>query len=201
MWIIAKFQSQLTKQDEGLYLQNKVNCEETMKLIELMYGPFSEDEINFYIKKLSKDGRFTINQFQEKLVFNLYYKYFGDTVSIKAINQRDYIKLIIAAKNILESNRLIIMPYIISSKINRLITRKNVNKKELTKIQSSQFYQLVIDKYKNPKIEDQILSMIAGILSSEFEIIDFYDDELDGRKVDTNIDLLLEEVLMYVLLI
>ena len=59
----------------------------------------------------------------------------------------------------------------------------------------------MIDKYKNPKIEDQILSMIAGILSSEFEIIDFYDDELDGRKVDTNIDLLLEEVLMYVLLI
>ena len=196
-----KFESQLTKQDEGLYLQNKVNCEETMKLIELMYGPFSEDEINFYIKKLSKDGRFTINQFQEKLLFNLYYKYFGDTVSIKAINQRDYIKLIIAAKKILESNRLIIMPYIISSKITRLITRKNVNKKELTKIQSSQFYQLVIDKYKNPKIEDQILSMIAGILSSEFEIIDFYDDELDGRKVDTNIDLLLEEVLMYVLLI
>ena len=191
----------MTKQDEGLYLQNKVNCEETMKLIELMYGPFSEDEINFYIKKLSKDGRFTINQFQEKLVFNLYYKYFGDTVSIKAINQRDYIKLIIAAKKILESNRLIIMPYIISSKINRLITRKNVNKKELTKIQSSQFSQLVIDTYKNPKIEDQILSMIAGILSSEFEIIDFYDDELDGRKVDTNIDLLLEEVLMYVLLI
>ena len=191
----------MTKQDEGLYLQNKVNCEETMKLIELMYGPFSEDEINFYIKKLYKDGRITINQFQEKLVFNLYYKYFGDTVSIKAINQRDYIKLIIAAKKILESNRLIIMPYIISSKINRLITRKNVNKKELTKIQSSQFYQLVIDTYKNPKIEDQILSMIAGILSSEFEIIDFYDDELDGRKVDTNIDLLLEEVLMYVLLI
>lgn len=172
-----------------------------MKMIELVYGPFSEDEIDFYIKKLSKDGRFVINPFQQDLVFNLYYKYFGDTVSIKAINQKDYIKLIIAAKKILESNRLIIMPYIISSKIKRLITRKNVNKKELIKIQSSQFYQMVKDKYKNPKIENQILSMIAGILSSEFEIIDFYDDELDGRIVDTNIDLLLEEVLMYVLLI
>lgn len=201
MWIDLKFESTLTKQDEGLYLQNKVNCEETMKMIELVYGPFSEDEINFYIKKLSKDGKFTINQFQETLVFNLFYKYFGDTVSIKAINQRDYIKLIIAAKKILESNKLIIMPYIISSKIKRLITRKNVNKKELTKIQSSQFYQLVLDKYKNTKIENQILSMIASILSSEFEIIDFYDDELDGRLVETNVDLLLEEVLMYVLLI
>ena len=75
------------------------------------------------------------------------------------------------------------------------------NKKELTKIQSSQFYQMAIDKYKNPKIENQILSMIASILSSEFEIIDFYDDELDGKLVDTNVDLLLEEVLIYILLI
>lgn len=196
-----KFESTLTKQDEGLYLQNKTNCEETMKSIELVYGPFSEDEINFYIKKLSKDGKFTINQFQETLVFNLFYKYFGDTVSIKAINQRDYIKLIIASKKILESNRLIMMPYILSSKIKRLITRKNVNKKELTKIQSSQFYPLVQDKYRNPRIENQILSMIASILSSEFEIIDFYDDELDGRLVETNTDLLLEEILMYILLI
>ena len=172
-----------------------------MKMIELVYGPFSEDEINFYIKKLSKDDSFTINSFQESLVFNLYYKYFGDTISIKAINQRDYIKLIIAAKKILESNRLIIMPYIVSSKVKRLITRKSVNKKELSKLQSSPFYKLVLDKYKNPKIENQILSMIAGILSSEFEIIDFYDDELDGKLVETNIDLLLEEVLMYILLI
>ena len=172
-----------------------------MKMIELMYGPFSDDEIDFYINKLSKDGTFTINSFQEDLVFNLFYKYFGDTISIKAINQRDYIKLIIAAKKLLELNGLIIMPYIISSKVKRLITRKSVNKKELSKLQSSPFYQLVLDKYKNPKIENQILSMIAGILSSEFEIIDFYDDELDGRLVETNIDLLLEEVLMYVLLI
>lgn len=196
-----KFESQLVKQDEGLYLQNKVNCEETMKMIELAFGPFSEDEINFYINKLSKDGTFTINSFQEDLVFNLYYKYFGDTVSIKAINQKDYIKLIIAAKKLLESNGLIIMPYILSSKVKRLITRKSVNKKELSKLQSSPFYKLVLDKYKNPKIENQILSMIAGILSSEFEIIDFYDDELDGKTIETNIDLLLEEVLMYILLI
>lgn len=201
MWTQKKFESQLSKQDEGLYLQNKVNCEETMKMIELMYGPFSDDEIDFYINKLSKDGTFTINSFQEDLVFNLFYKYFGDTISIKAINQRDYIKLIIAAKKLLELNGLIIMPYIISSKVKRLITRKSVNKKELSKLQSSPFYQLVLDKYKNPKIENQILSMIAGILSSEFEIIDFYDDELDSRLVETNIDLLLEEVLMYVLLI
>ena len=101
--------------------------------------------------------------------------------------------------NMFLSKYIKLILYIIANK--RLITRKNVNKKELIKIQSSQFYKMVKDKYKNHKIENQILSMIAGLLSSEFEIIDFYDDELDGRIVDTNIDLLLEEVLMYVLLI
>ena len=43
--------------------------------------------------------------------------------------------------------------------------------------------------------------MIAGILSSEFEIIDFDDEEIDGKIIDTNIDLLLEEILIYVSLI
>lgn len=93
------------------------------------------------------------------------------------------------------------MPYILSSKIKRLITRKNVNKKELQKIESSQCYEAVIKKYRNPKITDQILATIAGILSSEFEIIDFYDESIDGQIIDTTNDLLLEEILIYITLI
>ena len=100
MWIDLKFESTLTKQDEGLYLQNKVNCEETMKMIELVYGPFSEDEINFYIKKLSKDGKFTINQFQETLVFNLFYKYFFAIHYVYTTRQKPQFRLVFALHNI-----------------------------------------------------------------------------------------------------
>ncbi len=196
-----KFESHLTKQDEALYLQNKVNCEQTMRDIDVLYGPFDDDEIDFYIERLSNDGKFTINSFQKDLVFNLFYKYFGDSVSIKAINSRDYVKLVIAAKRMLEANNLIVLPYVISSRINRLMTRKNVNKKELTKLKNSQSYPYIQEKYKNPKIENNILSMIAGILSSEFEIIDFNNDEIDGKIISSLGDYLIEEMLTYISLI
>lgn len=201
MWRIWKFESHLTKQNEALYLQNKVNCEQTMRDLDVLYGPFDDDEIDYYIERLSKDGKFVINSFQKDLVFNLFYKYFGDSVSIKAINSRDYIKLVIAAKRMLEANNLIVLPYIISSRINRLMTRKNVNKKELTKLQNSQSYSYIKEKYKNPKIENLILSMIAGILSSEFEIIDYNNDEIDGKIISSLGDYLIEEMLTYISLI
>ena len=107
----------------------------------------------------------------------------------------------IAAKRILETNNMILLPYIISSKVNRLVTRKNMNKKELVKLESSPFYEFVKSKYKNEKIEKQILSIIAVILSSEFQIIDYYNDDLNGKKIDIIPEYICEEVLMYISLI
>ena len=172
-----------------------------MRSIEMIYGPFDQEEVDFYIKSLSQDGKSVINGFQKDLIFNLFYKYFGDPVSIKAINQEDYVKLMIAAKRILETNNMILLPYIISSKVNRLVTRKNMNKKELVKLESSPFYEFVKNKYRNDKIEKQILSIIAVILSSEFQIIDYYNEDLDGKKIDIIPEYICEEVLMYISLI
>lgn len=191
-----KFESYLTKQDESLYIQNKVNCEETMKKIEMMFGPFNQDEIDFYVKNVD-----SMNGFQKDLIFNLFYKYFGDPVSIKSINNIQYVKLLIAAKRILQVNHMVILPYIISSKINRLVTRKNLNKKEYIKITSSSLYQFIKDKYKSEKIEKHILSLIATILSSDFEILEFYDPELNGKPVEIIPDILCEEILLYINLI
>lgn len=191
-----KFESFLTKQDESLYIQNKVNCDTTMRNIELMFGPFDEDEIKFYMDKIGG-----INDFQKELIFNLFYKYFGDPISIKSINKIQYIKLLIVAKRILLANRMVILPYIISSKITRLVTRKNLNKKEQTKVTSSELYQYIVDKYKSEKIEKYILSLIATILSSSFEILDFYDDKLNGQPVELIPDIVCEEIMLYVTLI
>ena len=197
-----KFESHLTKLDESLYIQTKAMAEKTMETIELMFGPFDDDEVDYYYKKLADENdRVTINGFQKDMVFNLFYKYFGDPVALKAINIRDYIKLIIASKRILESNGMVVLPYIISSKVTRLVTRKSVNKKELSKLETSPYYTYIKEKYKNDKIEKHILSIIAIILSSEFEMIDYYDDELDGKKIDIISDYILEELLVYINLI
>jgi hypothetical protein len=197
-----RFESYLAKQDEGLYLQNKVNCEETMKMLELMFGPFDREEINFYIEQLSEGyNRVVINSFQKELIFNLFYKYFGDVVSIKAINIEDYVKLMIIAKKILQANNMVILPYVISSRITKLVPRKNVNKKELTKLEQSTYFPYMVNKYKNNKIQKYILSIIATILSSEFKIIDYMEDELNNNNLTVFPDILLEEVMMMISLI
>ena len=175
-----------------------------MKLIELSFGPFDQDDIEFYKRRYAKEnGEVVINSFQKELVFNLFYKYFGDTESIKSINLDDYIKLIMAGKRMLEANKLVMLPYILSSKVVRLATRKNVNKKELTKIESSDMYRRVEEKYDNDeKIEKQILALIAQLLSSDFEIVDPDDEDgVDGTLINIVPELVSEEVLIYISLI
>lgn len=196
-----RFEAFLTKSDESLFLQNKVSAESTMKDIELIFGPFNKEEIEHYSNALSENGKIIINSFQKDLVFNLFYKYFGDPVSINSINKDDYIKLIIASRKLLQTSNMVILPYIISSKITRLVSRKNLNKNEFTNLESSPYYSKITEKYRNPKIEKYILSIIATILSSEFQIIDFYDNELDGKIINVIPDIVSEEILMYISLI
>lgn len=200
-----KFETYQTKADEALYVQNKVNAMETMKYIENKWGPFDTDEIEYYRNKIgnSATGEIHINSFQMELIFNLFYSYFGDPQSIKAIdNVIDYIKLVIAARRMLELNGLIVLPYIISSKVLRLVTRKNINKKEMVNIESSPNWPLVLEKYKSEEVKTKILNIIAIITASEFEIIDYNDtDDLDGHKIDVQSSFIIEEVLLYVLMV
>ena len=172
-----------------------------MNQIKLMYGPFDQDEIEFYKARLSDGNKCTINSFQRDLIFNLFFKFFGDVMALNSINLDDYVTLIIAAKRILEASGMVLLPYIVSSKVIRLASRKNINKKELTKLEMSPLWAQIKDKYRNEKIEKHILSIIAVILSSEFEIIDPEDMELNGQKICVVSELICEEVLMYISLI
>ena len=200
-----KFEAYMIKSDDLLYLLNKTAAEESMKKIELLYGPFDDNEINYYIQRLSDSEGNIINQFQKKLVFLLFHKYFGDTITTSNINKIDYIKLIIAAKRMLKANHIVAMPYIISSKIEKIVERKTINKKELEKLQSSKIYNVAMQNYmeNDEKIYNEILSIIATILSSDFRIIAYDEPEIDGIILDKSIiaDYIGEEILTYICLI
>ena len=172
-----------------------------MRAIEYAYGPFSQEEIDFYKERLKNDEGEIINGFQKNLIFNFFYKNFGVPMSAYSINKDDYVKLLIAAKKMLIANNMIILPYIISSKVERLQLKKTINKKEFSKIEASPYYQQIVEKYKNPKIEKYILSLIATILTSEFRIIDYYDSEIDGKKIMNIPDIISEEIMMYVIMV
>jgi len=191
-----KFEAYQIKQDESLYMQNVVNSEKTMEIIEAKFGPFNQDEIDFYLDHVN-----IMNMFQKLLIFNLFYKYFGDPVSIKAINKEDYIKLMIAAKKMLLLQKFRILPYILSSEITKQVNRKKVNKKEKLKLKTSSYYAQIKNKYRDEEIEKQILSMIASILSSKFKIVDYYDKEIDGIELEINKDIMIEELLIYITMI
>lgn len=170
--------------------------------IERMYGPFSDDEINYYMERLEEtDSDTIINPFQKYLIFNLFYKYFGDPTSIKDINKIDYVKLMIAASKELAANNMVILPYIISSRVLKLQQRKSLNKKESTKLSSSVLYDTIRHNYNSDKIEKQIIAIIATIISSEFEIIDYNDKEIDKKIISNVPESIYEEVCMYTTLI
>lgn len=197
-----KFEAHAAKINEAIMLQTLVNCSSTMERIELKYGPFNEDEIRFYYHQLCRDGKFIVNSLQKTLITYLFAKEFDDPQSTKIVNIRQYIILIIAAKRLLESYHMFQLPYIIGGKVNRIVTRKNINKKELQKIETSEYYPLIHAKYNNEKIEKEIiLGLIAQILSSEFQTIDFYNRAANAVPIGIIPDVISEEVCRFVLLI
>lgn len=197
-----KFESFLQKSDEALLMQSQTASDDAMNQIRMTYGPFDQDEIQFYKHRLSEDGRCTVNSFQRDLIFNLFFKFFGDSNSLNAINLDDYVTLIIAAKRILETSGMVILPYIVSAKVTRLATRKNVNKKEMTKLESSPLWEEIKNKYRNDKkIEKHIIGLIAQALASDFEIISYDKDELDGQPMLIIPEIICEEILIYITLI
>lgn len=196
-----RYESYLIRQNEALYLQAKCSAQETMRFIEEKFGPFEEKEIEYYMSRLDNGQGNIINEFQKNMVFNIFYRYFGDTSAIKFINKIDYVKLILSAKRILEAYNMVILPYIVSSKVVRIPNRKNINKKELTKIEADPLWVQIQKKYKNPRIEQEILGQIAVILSSEFKIIDFYNKDIDGKTIEVISDIVIEEYLLYILMI
>ena len=196
-----KYEAGILKTSEALAIQNQINCEETMRTIRSQYGPFDPAEIEYQRNCLKNaEGNF-INGFQKQLIYNIFYKYFGDTEAIKSIQPAtDYIEMMLAAKKILLSNHMIIMPYVISAKVEKLVPRKTINKKEEKELLSSPYYKFLVDKYRNDKIINNILGTLATVISSNFRIIDYYNHDIDGKRIDTIPSIVMEELQVMTLL-
>lgn len=196
-----RYEANMIKTSEALYLQSKINCAMTTDKIESLWGKLSEEEINYFKKKLQNDNNEIVNGFQKQLIFNLFYKYYGDTESIKDNNIINYIKLMLIGKKMLLNNGMRFLPYVLSAKVNKIVARKTLNKREYTELQTFPEYQMVVDKYKNEKIIKQILSTIATIITSDFSIIDYDNKNIDGVKLIVEPSIIMRECLIYSLLI
>lgn len=196
-----RYEANMIKTSEALYLQSKVNCTMTLQKIESIWGELREKEVKYFMNHLKNENDEIVNGFQKQLIFNLFYKYYGDTESIKDNNAKSYVKLMLIGKKMLLQYNMSFLPYVLSSKVNKIVARKTLNKKELTELQSFPEYNMIVEKYKNDKIIKQILSTIATIITSDFSIIDFDNAEIDGQKLIIEPSMLMRECLVYSLLI
>ena len=196
-----RYEANMIKTSEALYLQSKVNCKMTSQKIESIWGELRDKEVKYFMNHLKNDNDEIVNGFQKQLIFNLFYKYYGDTESIKDNNAKSYVKLMLIGKKMLLQYNMSFLPYVLSSKVNKIVARKTLNKKELAELQSFPEYNMVVDKYKNDKIIKQILSTIATIITSDFSIIDYDNQNIDGQKLVVEPSMIMRECLVYALLI
>jgi len=196
-----RYEANMIKTSEALYLQSKINCKITSQKIESIWGELRDKEVKYFMSHLKNDNDEIVNGFQKQLIFNLFYKYYGDTESIKDNNAKSYVKLMLIGKKMLLQYNMSFLPYVLSSKVNKIVARKTLNKKELAELQSFPEYEMVVDKYKNDKIIKQILSTIATIITSDFSIIDYDNQNIDGQKLIVEPSMIMRECLVYALLI
>ena len=205
---LDRYEARLNKKDESLSLQNEVSAEQTIRNIELRFGPFEQDEIDHYRKSLIKNGAPLVEPLQKQMIGYLFYKDFGDPITIKAIhNQTDYIKLIIAAKRILLAQGMITLPYMISGKISKSATKKATSKRDKIRIEESELFNHIMYRYgNNPKVAEKLWQFIGNIKSTQYTVID-YDTKnhcpsnVDGVQIPLSNDFINAELLDYVSMI
>lgn len=197
-----KFEAGLEKSSESTHLYIKANKDSVIQALTNCHGlgKFTQEEIEFFKKELSKDGKHPVNPFQQELVNYAVFQYFGDTQSVRMTNIDQYITMMIAVRRQLSAS-LTILPYVISGRVVRLVDRKTVNKKEMEKLQASPTWAKVQNIFRNKDIEAKIMSHIAVILSSEFHYIDYYNPEINGKTIELIPEVICEEVLEYILYI
>lgn len=199
-----KFEAHIAKIDESVVIQSNVNCKEAMRYVKERFGPFYDYEIQFQINMLSLYDRPIKNAFQYNLVKYPFMKLFKDTQAIELLTIEDYIVLMLACKRLLISKGQKLLPYIIGGRFEKIVSRKSINKKLTEKIQRSELFSEICEKYNNEKIEDEIIiQQIAQIMASTIYNIDCYDEKYNLRLIPVQEmpEIICHEYMQYVLMI
>lgn len=194
------FEIPISNSSEAVLVYSQANADLTTNMLFEKYH-IDDDLVDYYYKELSEGGANIMNGFQEKIIFNLFYKYYGDVISIKNINNINYIRLMLIAKKILQSENLNILAEMISAKVINISSRKDLNKKEKSLLESSELYNEVLKKYNyDERIVNDIRSMIATSITTEFLIID-PNSQACGTILPINPHVIIYQLLSYITLI
>lgn len=185
------------KIDESIVILSDINIKKTMKRIKnKMHITIEQDEIDYYKYNLN------ITKFQAQLVFYYYAKYFSGYRDLSLLNRTQYLKLLIMLKKRLQFQSFVYLPQIISSNIESKLNARTIrNDKFLSKIQSSDIYQHIInDKYSTLEDIDKgdlIINLLSTLLNSTFTFVDYNNKDLLGKPIEVNQDVISDEFLNF----
>ena len=198
-----KFEAYMIKKNEAEAAQYKVNSDDAMKIIDERFGPFNEHEIEFYIKELTKDGSSVKSGgLQYTIISFIFVGIFGDMASIRYVNEVQYVKLIIAAKKLMNNYGIFTLAEIVGGKTKHGIARKSISQTMITRLQMSEKYPRILGIYKNEDIiESSLFSLIAQAIASDFTYINYYDRNLNGQPIVVDKDIICEEFMNFTIMI
>jgi len=189
--------------DESNLLLNAVNNEWVIKNIKKKKFKFEvpKDIIKFYIENCNLNS---VNQF---FLQCFYSKYFRSAASLYSVNKEQTVELLIYEKTYLQSKGMVIIPQLCTALIKGKYKDNLIrNGKFIERITSTTVYQrIILEKFKyldelNTK-EDIILKKLSAIINSTFMIVD-HREEFNGKFFDdSNVDILVDEFLVFLTLI
>jgi hypothetical protein len=162
-----RLEIQMLRKDEGMYIIRKLSIESVLKTIPEKFGvTVTDQEVK---NEIMYTNRHTV---QEKIVSMLTFKYFKDKSAIKFLSFYQYTYLVLACKKYLEDHKFILLPEILTAKMEKHKERTSISGKRIRPLiqDSKKYKELFSAKYKNfsEDIEKPLSGMIGTTYSSVF---------------------------------
>jgi hypothetical protein len=188
--------------DESNAMINDVNVKKVISSIDERFNiEIHDDEFRFYFDNIK------INPITQMFLHAFYSRYFKNSYAIYNLNKNETIKLLIYMKKYFQLRDMNIIAQIITSKIKGRFKDNSIkNSKFIEKLQTSSVYNNIIkSKFSyihelNPK-DDLIIKKLSTIINSTFEFIDYNEYINNMVYDDINVDLIIDEFLLFLSII
>ena len=195
---LDKLEMSAIKMDENIILLSEVNINNSIKRIKRDNRiKISKEEIKFYT------SNFKVNRISKNLIFYYYSKYFGGFNDLNHINLKQYIKLMILMKRKMEFIGYRYLPQIITANVEGRINSRTIhNAKFIERIENSSIYQNIRnEKFKTINDLDKgdlLINILSTLVNTQFTYVDFDNQELNGKAIEMDLDVLSQEFLDFV---
>lgn len=195
---IDKLNQMMLKVDETKSIRASKALEDVFIKLENEYGPISEDEVQFYLERLSN-----LDKFHNTLINYNYAKEFDGYTELKSASIRQLMKFIIYCKRELKRKGYVELPWLMSSILRGKVSNRLLqNTKYINKLKTSSTYKhLVEDKYgvmMQGMKDDPILKMISRVLNNSYVFMEYDMPELTGEPISFNEDIISDELLNFI---